>query len=115
MTIVPLGKISVPTPGTPVAVISPSQVTALIGSRTCASIIFRPCVTKAGVTYVGVAGMNHSTYSGVAYDFNKPATTGIGDSFALAGDVSNDQVDPCVWYVDAANAGDGVLVSLTLA
>lgn len=102
----PIGAVKVPSPGTPVPL-----NTALVAAGLCAatdaipvnkiSLVSLP--TNTGNVYIGVAGMNKSTLSGVLYVFS---------SANAAWQITNNQADNTYrldrMYVDADNANEGI-------
>ncbi len=105
MTIQPLGKITVTTPGTPVRVTSQ---TGLRASR----MLFATDPSDTGAIYLGVAGMVKATRAGVIRVFTAPGT-GPQDGLVLQTD--RQTVNPGDYYIDADNAGQGLLVTLWLS
>jgi hypothetical protein len=99
------GKISVPTPGTPVQVTADSTIRA---NR----IRFQNVIGEAGHTFLGVSGMNKSTYAGVIKDFwPTGGGGGVADSYEIvSADGSNDLV-PSQYFVDANSASEGLIVA----
>ena len=109
MLVISLGKIAVPTPGTPVRVTTDCKLRV---SR----IRFAPLIGEVGRMFLGVAGMNKSTGAGVIKEFwPTGAGGGIADGFEVGGD-QRDLVDdrhllaPSDYYVDANTAGEGLMV-----
>jgi hypothetical protein len=102
MIIIPLGKIAVPTPGTAV------RVTAT--PTPCYGIIASPLPTNTGNTYFGVSTLVGSTSVGCIKAFLKPASSGIIDPLIVTGPDGN-QMNAADYYVDAAVANEGLLVS----
>lgn len=95
-----LGLITVPTPGTPVA------LTAEV--LHCVRISFQPmkasAASNAGKIFVGKVGMNKTTLAGVVLvmDPDQPATTLEAPT---GGDLAGD------YWLDAETADDGALVA----
>lgn len=102
----PVGAVKVPTPGTPVP-LNTALVTAGICAATDAipvnkiSIVSLP--SNTGNVYVGLAGMNKSTLSGVIYVFS---------SANAAWQITNNRAENTYrfdhLYVDADTANEGV-------
>ena len=102
----PIGAVKVPSPGTPVPL-----NTALVAAGLCAatdaipvnkvSLISLP--SNTGNVYIGVAGMNKATLSGVLYVFSSANT---------AWQITNNQADNTYrlerMSVDADNANEGI-------
>jgi hypothetical protein len=103
--ILSLGKVPVPTPGTPVALSSDPTVH-------CAKIILSQVPGATGKTYFGKAGLSKSTLAGVVGAFLPPAATGLLDTREIAAE--EDGGNPLRlsdYAVDADTAGEGILVS----
>jgi hypothetical protein len=98
-----LGKIAVPSPGTPVRVTSDTSIRAH-------RIRFAVVVGETGRVFLGVAGMNKATGTGVVKEFwPTGACGGVADELVLesaAGDLR-----PADYYVDANTAGEGLIVA----
>ena len=102
----PIGAVKVPSPGTPVPL-----NTALVAAGLCVatdaipvnkvSLVSLP--SNTGNVYIGVAGMNKATLSGVLYVFS---------SANAAWQITNNQADNTYrlerMYVDADNANEGI-------
>jgi len=99
------GKISVPTPGTPVQITTDTKIRA---NR----IRFQNVIGETGHTFLGVSGLTRATFVGVIKDFwPTGAGGGVADSFDIvSADGSNDLV-PSQYFVDANNAAEGLIVS----
>jgi hypothetical protein len=92
-----LGFVTVPTPGTPVPLsASPLLSSGRVQPRSA------PGVVNVGNVYLGTKGMNKSTGAGV-YAVLSPEQV---EGFPLT-----PAVDLAQLYLDADNAGDGVLAS----
>jgi hypothetical protein len=98
-----LGKIAVPTPGTPVRVTSDTSIRAH-------RIRFAAVIGETGRVFLGVQGMNKATGIGVVKEFwPTGAGGGVADELVLesaAGDLR-----PWDYYVDANTAGEGLIVA----
>lgn len=105
MTLASLGKITVPTPGTPVRISANSII--------CNKIILHPLPANLGVSVsVGSSNVNAATYVGAVVTFIKPGATGVLDfRFIEFEEGSGDPLDLSTLWVDATTAGDGVIVS----
>ena len=102
----PIGAVKVPSPGTPVPL-----NTALVAAGLCVatdaipvnkvSLVSLP--SNTGNVYIGIAGMNKATLSGVLYVFSSANT---------AWQITNNQADNTYrldrMYVDADNANEGI-------
>jgi hypothetical protein len=98
-----LGKIAVPTPGTPV------QVSAT--SIKAAKIRFEAALSNAHVTWVGGAGMVGSTLTRVMKQLQIPAAGAPADSIELLTEPGETQLDLSDYWIDANTATEGVLVT----
>jgi len=98
-----LGKIAVPSPGTPVRVTSDTTIRAH-------RIRFAVAIGETGRVFLGVAGMNKASGAGVVKEFwPTGAGGGVADELVLesaAGDLR-----PSDYYVDANTAGEGLIVA----
>jgi len=98
-----LGKIAVPTPGTPVRVTSDTSIRAR-------RIRFAVAIGETGRVFLGVQGMNKATGAGVVKEFwPTGAGGGVADELVLesaAGDLR-----PSDYYVDANTAGEGLIAA----
>lgn len=104
MTLNCLGKVAVPTPGTPVAINSSIVATA--------SILFIQAIP--GLTskiYIGRQSMNKTTLAGVFRILWPNPSGGISDQFVLNDETGVDGIRLAEYYVDADVAGEGPLVS----
>jgi hypothetical protein len=104
MNITPLGRISVPTPGTPVPLTTDATVTA---SRLFVQVI--PGLT--GKTYVGGPSMAKSTLSGVARVLWPNSTGGFSETFEVESYDGANSIRLAEYAVDADVAGEGLLVT----
>ncbi len=100
MQMLSLGKIVVPTAGTPVQI---STVGGGTGPWPQAhKIIFRPASSNTGIVYVKVGGV-------IAAELQKPSA-GMTDQFETPS-IDGNQIQLNQFFVDAATNGDGVYVS----
>lgn len=110
--LISLGKLTVPAPGTPVAV-STLIATALPAAPNPHSVhafLVEVLSGNTGKIYLGIAGLNKATLAGVIIVLAIP-TTNVLPTFSCsitqaANALSLDQL-----WVDVDNATDGVLVS----
>lgn len=103
--IISLGKVPVPSPGTPVALSTDHSIR-------CAKIILTQMPGATGKTYFGKNGLNKATLAGVVTAFLPPAATGLLDSREItADDDGGNALELHDYAVDADTAGEGVLVS----
>lgn len=104
MTIYPFGLITVPTPGTPVALpvpTTPFKVHRLVWCQHKGS---------AGATYAGIKTMVKGTGVGVIKEFQAPAASGLLDDHEIASDCNSNDLDASIFAVDADTANDGLIV-----
>lgn len=99
-----LGKISVPTPGTPV------RLTTDVNLRV-ARLRFAVVVGETGRVFLGVAGMNKATGAGVIKEFwPTGAGGGIADELVVESP-NGDLLRPADYWIDANVAGEGLIVA----
>jgi hypothetical protein len=98
-----LGKIAVPTPGTPVRVTSDASIRAH-------RIRFAVVIGETGRVFLGMAGMNKATGAGVVKEF-WPTGAGGGVADELVLESATGELRPADYYVDANTAGEGVIVA----
>ena len=97
------GKVTVPTPGTPVRITSDQTLRV---SR----LRFAPAIGEVGRVFVGVAGMNKGNGTGVIKEFwPTGAGGGVADEFVI--DSPNGELRPADYYIDANTAGEGLIVA----
>lgn len=103
MTLNCLGKVVVPTPGTPVPINASIVATA--------SILYIQAIP--GLTskiYVGSQSMNKATLAGVFRILWPNPSGGISDQFLLTDETGLDGLRLAEYYLDADVAGEGALV-----
>jgi len=98
MTLTSLGRITVPTPGTPVVLSTNVRTQA-------ARLVFQTAPLNAGKTYFGQTGMNKTTLAGVSRIL---APT---DVYEVTTEDGMDGIPLAQVAIDADNAGEGLLVS----
>ncbi len=99
------GKISVPTPGTPVQVTTDKTIRA---NR----IRFQNVIGETGHTFLGTTGLVKATFAGVIKDFwPTGAGGGVADSYEVVSADGCDLLVPAEYFVDANNAAEGLIVS----
>lgn len=103
MNVTPLGKVAVPTPGTPVAVSTNSALQAT-------KMLFQAVPGNTGKTYIGISGMVKSTLAGCVRVMALNSS-GPSETFMLEAQEAENSIRPNAWYIDADVAGEGVLVS----
>lgn len=98
-----IGKITVPTPGTPVRVTSDNTIRAH-------RIRFAVAIGETGRVFLGVAGMTKASGAGVVKEFwPTGAGGGVADELLLESAVGD--LRPSDYYVDANTAGEGLIVA----
>ena len=98
-----LGKIAVPTPGTPVRVTSDTTIRAH-------RIRFAAAIGETGRVFLGVAGMNKASGAGVVKEF-WPTGAGGGVADELVLESAAGELRPSDYYVDANTAGEGLIIA----
>ena len=99
------GKIPVPTPGTPVPVTSDTNLRV-------ERMRFAAAIGDTGRVFLGVSGMNKANATGVVKEFWPTGSGGgIADSFDIWAEDSRHLLVPSDYYVDANNAGEGLIVA----
>lgn len=115
----PLGPVRVSVPGTPVRATSaiPDTLPNLYGEPgsnfTCHAALFQALPTNTGLVYIGAATMNKTTLAGVLAVLAVPTANSI-PSFSVALTLAPAGIDLSDVYIDAANATEGVLVSILI-
>jgi hypothetical protein len=99
-----LGKISAPTAGVPVQLISDSTI------RAC-KIVFVTIPGLSGNIFVGGANLNTTTLAGVLIKFNPPSTVGLADSFTVESESATNSLVVSDYWVAASVSGEGALVT----
>ena len=104
MIAIPLGRINVPTPGTPVALtLTAAQVAQLGPQSQCAKVEVWPDPSATGKVYVKQANVILVALPVVAGGYPYPWSTPECD---------HNCIQPGVFSIDAATGGDGVYVTL---
>jgi hypothetical protein len=103
MTCFPLGRVNVPTPGTPV----PLAAGNLYANRIYVQVI--PGLTSK--FYIGVAGMDKSTMAGVIRILYPNAAGGISDFWEITSFVPSDPLRLADYFLDCDVATEGVLAT----
>ena len=108
MANVSLGKVTVPSPGTPVQVTSnlPNPAAQLLVH----AVLIQPLPSNTGRIYIGnVPGFTKSGAGQVAW---LPAPgTNVAPSFSETVSYAQNSVDLTELYVDVDNGGEGVIIS----
>ena len=99
------GNIPVPTPGTPVPVSADPNLRV-------ERMRFAAVIGQTGRVFLGVSGMNKTNGAGVVKEFWPTGSGGgVADSFDIWAEDSRHLLLPSDYYVDANNAGDGLIVA----
>jgi hypothetical protein len=104
MTINPMGRISVPTPGTPVPLSTNPTLTA-------SKVFFQVIPGLTGKTYAGAPTMTKATLAGVARVLWPNATGGFSENFYIESQDGENSIRLFEYAVDADVAGEGLLVT----
>lgn len=108
--IAPAGPITVPTPGTPVWAAS-LWPNAADRPQVCHGLMFQALPGNTGLVYVGVQGMDKSTYVGVLAFVAIPTVNHI-PAFSTAITLAPNALALNSFWIDADVADDGVIISL---
>ncbi|HOK45259.1 MAG TPA: hypothetical protein PLK67_04975 [Bryobacteraceae bacterium] len=98
-----LGRIAVPTPGTPVRVTSDTSIRAH-------RIRFAVVIGETVRVFLGVQGMNKATGAGVVKEF-WPTGAGGGVADELVIESASGELRPSDYFVDANTADEGLIVA----
>ncbi len=98
-----LGKVAVPTPGTPVRVTSDTTIRAH-------RIRFAVAIGETGRVFLGVEGMDKATGAGVVKEFWPTGVSG-GVAGELVLESAAGDLRPSDYYVDTNTAGEGLIVA----
>jgi hypothetical protein len=99
-----LGKISTPSAGSPVQILTDRTVGAC-------RILFVTIPGFAGNIYIGGANMNTTTLEGVLIKFNRTGMAGQPDHFAIDAPRGTNSLIVADYWMAASAAGGGVLVT----
>ena len=104
MIINSLGRINVPTPGTPVPLTTNPAITA-------SKLFVQSIPGLTGKTYLGAASMTKATLAGVARILWPNASGGFSENFFLESQDGTDSIRLKDYAIDADVAGEGLLVT----
>jgi len=104
MTVTPLGRVNVATPGTPVPLSTDPTARA-------SKIYFQVIPGLTGKGYIGKSGMVRATLANVVRVLWPNSGGGFSDSFFLESQQDADVLNLSQYYVDMDVAGEGLLVS----
>ena len=99
-----LGKIGVPTPGTPVPLTADASIRA-------ACIIVCQIGGTTGRVLFGKAGLNKTSLAGAIRTFLPAGASGLLDHIEIHSHGAGNRLQPSEFVIDADTAGEGVLVS----
>jgi hypothetical protein len=103
MTPTSLGRVNVPTPGTPVH---------LAATRTpCCRIRVQVVAGLTGKMYFGTSGLDKNTLAGVIKELWPNQAGGVDDSYEVWSGTDSDALDLADYWIDAAVGGEGLIVS----
>ena len=99
------GNNPVPTPGTPVPVSADPNLRV-------ERMRFAAVIGQTGRVFLGVSGMNKTNGTGVVKEFWPTGSGGgVADAFDICAEDSRHLLVPADYYVDANNAGEGLIVA----
>jgi hypothetical protein len=104
MTINPMGRVSVATPGTPVSLTSDT-------TRAVSKLFFQVIPGLTGKTYVGGKALSKATLSGVARVLWPNSAGGFSETFFIESQDGEDSIHLADYAIDADVAGEGLLVT----
>src|SRR5271154_5977245 len=104
MTINCLGRVNVPTPGTPVPLSTNESVTA-------SKLFFQVIPGLTGKTYAGLPTMTKATLAGVARILWPNAAGGFSETLYIESQDGENSIHLANYAVDADVAGEGLLVT----
>jgi hypothetical protein len=104
MNVICNGRVSVPTPGTPVPIATDPRVKA-------AKLFFQVIPGLTGKTYVGTTAMTKATLAGTARVLWPNATGGFSENFWIESQDGTDSIVLSEYAIDADVAGEGLLVT----
>jgi hypothetical protein len=104
MTIHPMGRVNVATPGTPVPLSTDETVTVT-------KLFFQVIPGLTGKTYAGTPTMNKTTLAGTARILWPNPAGGLSETFEIEAQDAADSIHLADYAVDADVAGEGLLVT----
>jgi hypothetical protein len=104
MTIHSMGRVNVPTPGTPVPLSTDETVTV-------SKLFFQAIPGLTGKTYAGAPTMTKATLAGTARVLAPNSTGGFSETFYVETQDGEDSIHLADYAVDADVAGEGLLVT----
>jgi hypothetical protein len=111
-----LGPLTVPTPGVPVpfSSILPSAPSTFDVNNNVHACIMEAISSNAAKVYIGMAGMNKTTLANVLMVLPVP-TVNLIPTFSISVTQGANALDLADLYLDADNAGNGIIVSAIIA
>jgi hypothetical protein len=104
MTIHPMGRVNVPTPGTPVPL-------STDGTATVSKLFFQVIPGLTGKTYVGAPTMAKTTLAKTVRVLWPNSAGGFSETFEVEAQDGEDSIHLADYAVDADVAGEGLLVT----
>ena len=104
MTVTAMGRVNVPSPGTPVRL-------ATDPTRKVSKLFVQVVPGLTGKAYLGSAQMNRGTLSGVFRILWPNASGGFSDQFAVEASDGTNSIPLSEYAVDMDIAGEGLLVT----
>ena len=104
MTVTPLGRVNVDTPGNPVPLSTDPN-------KRVAKILIQVIPGLSGKGYVGVKGMDRTTLQGVIRVLWPNATGGLSDQFFIESTDGTNSLNLSEYYIDMDVPGEGMLVT----
>ena len=104
MIINSLGRVNVPVPGTPVPLTTNPAITA-------SKLFVQAVPGLTGKTYLGTTTLNKFTLAGVARVLSPNPTSVFSENFFLESQDGTNSIRLAEYSVDAAVAGEGLLVT----
>ena len=105
----PTGKVTVAVPGTPVRVTAANANPVIHAA--CHGIMFQTLPTNTGKIYIGRANMNKAAFTGLFAMLVAPSASQL-PNFSAAITQAPNALGVEEFYVDADNAGEGVIVTI---
>lgn len=107
MQAIPLGRIAVPTAGTPVAIsLTDAQAAMLSAAGQCAKVEVWPDPAATGIVYVKQGGVTLAAL---------PKATNVANPWSTPDDCCGNRINPKAFALDAATGNDGAFVTLWVA
>lgn len=104
MNIHPMGRVNVPTPGTPVPLSTDETVIV-------SKLFFQVIPGLTGKTYVGAPTLNKTTLAATARVLWPNSAGGFSETFEIEAQDGADSIHLADYAVDADVAGEGLLVT----